>query len=93
MNFIFFFKPMTKRTDEQLRNKFKLQISDDLRPLWNEALKEADEISALPIHLRVTALEKVLRRLLTGSKYKISPPGKKTIHLSLFKKKTIHNLS
>jgi hypothetical protein len=42
----------------------------------NEALKEADEIFALPSHLRVTALEKVLRRLLTGSKYKISPPSK-----------------
>jgi hypothetical protein len=41
----------------------------------NEALKEADEISALPVQLRVAALEKVLRRLLTKSKCKISAPG------------------
>ena len=34
----------------------------------NEALKEADEISALPVQSRVAALEKVLRRLLTSNK-------------------------
>ena len=35
-----------------------------------EALKEADEVAALPIQSRSTALEKILRRLLIREKSK-----------------------
>lgn len=35
-----------------------------------EAVKEADEVAALPIQLRSTALEKILRRLLIRGKSK-----------------------
>ncbi len=44
-----------------------------------EALKDADELSALPFNLRISALEKILRRLLTGTKYKMPQQGNRII--------------
>ncbi len=50
-----------------------------------EALKEADEISALPVSLRIDALEKTLRRLLTGSKCKLPQQGNNIIRFVMLK--------
>ncbi len=44
-----------------------------------EAAKEADEMLALPINLRINALEKILRRLLAGTKHKIPQQGNRII--------------
>lgn len=66
-------------------------MSKELHPLWQisilnkhdlffrdfrqEAIKIADDISALSINLRTNALEKILRQLLVGTKYTIPQQG------------------
>jgi hypothetical protein len=44
-----------------------------------DAVKEADEILILPINLRITAFEKMLRRLLAGTKYSVPQHGNRIV--------------
>ncbi|CAF1103557.1 unnamed protein product [Adineta steineri] len=62
----------TKRVEEQIRKKFKVQLSKELQPLWKEAIKEADELSNLPVNIRMITFEKLIYGFLTGNKNSIS---------------------
>ncbi|CAF1512064.1 unnamed protein product [Adineta steineri] len=62
----------TKRVEEQIRKKFKVQLSKELQPLWKEAIKEADELSNLPVNIRMTTFEKLIYGFLTGNKNSIT---------------------
>ncbi|CAF3644340.1 unnamed protein product [Rotaria sp. Silwood1] len=70
----------TKRTEEHIRKRFNVKISEALHPLWKNAIKEADEILGLPIDLRINAFEKMLYPLLAGTKYSIPQQGNKINH-------------
>ncbi|CAF3843014.1 unnamed protein product [Adineta steineri] len=72
----------TKRVEEQIRKKFKVQLSKELQPLWKEAIKEADELSNLPVNIRMTTFEKLIYGFLTGNKNSITQQGKKQVVLS-----------
>ncbi|CAF1472394.1 unnamed protein product [Rotaria sp. Silwood1] len=70
----------TKQTEEHIRKRFNVKISEALHPLWKNAIKEADEILGLPIDLRINAFEKMLYPLLAGTKYSIPQQGNKINH-------------
>ncbi len=98
-----FFKATTRRSEEQIRKRFKVQLPESLHQSWyflfvfnkfilsfwfrKDAITEADEILVLPTNLRVTAFERMLQQLLTEANYPVPQQGIKIVKSVILKKK------
>ncbi|UJR14906.1 hypothetical protein I4U23_001890 [Adineta vaga] len=72
----------SKRTEEKLRKKFKVQISEELHPLWKEAVDKANELLTAPMNLRINVFQKLAHRLINGTKFSLTYQNKEQVALS-----------